>query len=67
MGEEGVEVRLGAKVEDLRVMRVVDVGEHAEKLAVDVLHGRGEGVVKFLICGYRVSSREREDQKKGLG
>ena len=42
VGEEGVEVALGAEVEDLGVVRVVEVGEDAQKLAVDVLDGRGE-------------------------
>ena len=42
MREEGVEVPLGAEVEDLGVVRVVEVREDAEELAVDVLNCRGE-------------------------
>ena len=40
--EERVEVALGAEMQDLWVVRVVEVGEDAQKLAVDVLDGRGE-------------------------
>lgn len=40
--EERVEVALGAEMQDLRVVRVVEVSEDAQKLAVDVLDGRGE-------------------------
>ena len=40
--EERVEVALAAQVQDLLVVRVVEVREDAEELAVDVLDCRGE-------------------------
>lgn len=38
VSEEGVEVRFGAEVEDLGVVGVVEVGEDAQELAVDVFY-----------------------------
>lgn len=35
-------------MEDLRVMCVVYVGKDAEKLTIDVLDGRGEGLGKVV-------------------
>ena len=48
MREEGVEVALGAEVEDLRIVRVVEVREDTEKLAINVLGGRWEVGLKFF-------------------
>lgn len=50
MCKEGVKVRLGAKVEDLWIVRVVDVREYTKELAVDRPDGRGEGRVEGLVC-----------------
>ena len=36
VSKEGVEVRLGAKMQDLGVMRVVEVCKHAEELSINV-------------------------------
>jgi len=50
MRKEGVKVRLGAKVEDLWIVRMVDVCEYAKELAVDRPDGRREGRVEGLVC-----------------
>lgn len=42
MCEERVEVGLGTEMEDLLVVSVIEVGEHAQKLAVDVFDSRRE-------------------------
>ena len=42
MREERVEVALRSEMEDLFVVRMVEVREDAEELAVDVLDRRGE-------------------------
>lgn len=43
-------MRLGAKVEDLGIVCVVDVSEDAEELTVDRANGCWEGRVEGLIC-----------------
>ena len=45
--EERVEVAFGAEVEDLRIVRVVEVREDAQKLAVDMFDG-GREVLREL-------------------
>jgi len=40
--KEGIKVRLRAEVQNLGIMRVVDVCKYAQELAVNVLHGRRE-------------------------
>jgi len=41
MGKEGVEVGFGAEMEDLGIMRMVDMSEDSQKLPVHMLdHGR---------------------------
>ena len=42
MREQGVEVRLGTEVKNLFIVSMVQVGEHAEQLAIDVFDCRGE-------------------------
>ena len=49
MRKEGVEVWLGAQVEDLRIVCVVHVREYAKELAVDRPDGCGEGRVEGLV------------------
>ncbi len=48
--EEGVEVRFGAEVEDLGVVCVVEMGEDAEELAVDVFYCGGEVCWEITAC-----------------
>ncbi len=47
MSEEGVEVRFGAEVEDLRIVRVVQMSKHAKKLAVNVFDCRRKVLWEF--------------------
>jgi hypothetical protein len=51
--EQAVQVWLGPQVEDVRVVRVVDVREHAQQLPVHVLHRRREVCGELGACGGR--------------
>jgi hypothetical protein len=57
--EERVEVRLGAQVQDLRVMRVIDVREHAQQLPIHVLDRRREVGLKLSACTFRSTGVHR--------
>jgi hypothetical protein len=48
--KEGVEVWFGAEVQDLRIVRVVDVCEDAQELAVNVLDYGGECWREIVAC-----------------
>lgn len=50
MSKEGVEVRFCAEMEDVCVMGVVDVCEHAKKLSVDVFDG-GREALREVVTG----------------
>lgn len=53
MRKERVKVRLGAEVQDLSKVSLVDVCKDAEELAVDVLYGGRKGRTECLVCGIR--------------
>ena len=48
MSEEGVEMWFGAEVEDLVIVRMVDVCENTEELSVHVLDGGRELLRELL-------------------
>jgi hypothetical protein len=48
MGKQRVEVGLRTKMEDLRIVRVVEVCKYPEELAVDMFDGGREGRVEVL-------------------
>ena len=48
MSKQRVEVRLGSEMEDGGVVGVIDVGEYAEELTVDVSDGCREGWMECL-------------------
>jgi hypothetical protein len=67
VGEHGVEVGLGAEVEDLRIVRVIEVRKYAQELEVDLLDCRGEGVfVEALTCGASTQASCRKTEGHAL-
>jgi hypothetical protein len=48
MRKHRVEVWFRSKMEDLRIVRVIDVRKYPKELAVDMFDGGGEGRVKVL-------------------
>jgi hypothetical protein len=56
--EERVEVWFGAEVENLGVVRVVDVREDAQELAVDVFDCGGERLGEVVAFSVNESMRE---------
>ena len=46
VGKQRIEVGLGSQMEDNVKVRVIKMRENAEELAIDALHGRGEGRVE---------------------
>jgi len=50
VGKERVEMRLGAEVQNLLIVRVIDVRKHPQELPVHRADRGGEGGVKRLIC-----------------
>jgi hypothetical protein len=54
VSKQRVKVGLGSQMEDNVKVRMIKMREDAEELAIDALHGRGEGRVECVIY---VSSR----------
>ena len=54
--KERVEVRLGAEVQDLSKVSMVDVCKDTEELAINVLYGGRKRRIEYLVC-------EFDDQK----
>ncbi len=60
--EQRIEMWLGPKMKNFRIMRVVYVGKYSQKLAVDVLDRCGERGRELLAYGFQVNMRGKGDQ-----
>ena len=70
MSEQGIEVRLGPQVQDLGVVRMVQVGKDTQELPIDVFHGRwevGREIVSYEVIRKRRCARHAVSLRTRLG
>ena len=65
MGKQRVEVGLRAQMEDNVKVRMIQMRENSEELAIDALHGGGEGRVECMVYNARRGGQSVTRYSKG--